>query len=230
MNRRPFLIASLAAIGAMLAMSAYGVAALPAGETIAIHWGLDGHPDGWAPKEVGLLLTQAIAAALAVLLLVLPAVEPRRANLARSGPAYRAMAIGLMLLLAFLHAAIVGIALGWTISIPRVAILGAGLVFVVIGNWLPKLRSNFSAGIRLPWTLSSERSWVITHRLGGRGFILLGAGLAVLAIVDAPSVALIVALLGGFAVLAAWLAVVAYRAWSTDPERLSSGFRDTSVR
>lgn len=230
MNRRAFLIASMAAIGAMLAMSAYGLAVLPAGGPIAIHWGLDGNPDGWAPREVGLLVTPGVAGVLAILLFVLPTVEPRRAHLARSGPAYQAMAVGVMLLLVLLHAAIVGIALGWTVSIPRVAILGAGFVFVVIGNWLPKLRSNYTAGIRLPWTLSSERSWAVTHRLGGRGFVILGAGLAALAIADAPPVALFIALLGGMAILGAWLTVVAYRAWSVDPERLAAGSRDTSVR
>jgi uncharacterized membrane protein len=230
MNRRPFLFAAIVAIGAMLAISAYGLAAVPAGLLIAIHWGLDGTPDGWAPREIGLLVIPAIASVLAILLLALPSVEPRRAHLARSGPAYQAMATGVMVLLALLHAAIVGIALGWTVSIPRVAILGAGIVFVVIGNWLPKLRSNYTAGIRLPWTLSSERSWAVTHRLGGRGFVGLGAGLAGLAILDAPPVALVVALLGGTAILGVWLAVVAYRAWSVDPERLTAGFRDTSVR
>ena len=73
-------------IGAMLAISAYGLAAVPAGVLIAIHWGLDGTPDGWAPREIGLLVIPAIASVLAILLLALPSVEPRRAHLARSGP------------------------------------------------------------------------------------------------------------------------------------------------
>ena len=45
---------------------------------------------------------------------------------------------------------------------------------MIIGNYLGKVRSNFFFGIRTPWTLSSERSWNRTHRLGGRLFFGLG--------------------------------------------------------
>ena len=44
----------------------------------------------------------------------------------------------------------------------------------MLGNLLPKIPSNFFAGIRTPWTLSSELVWRKTHRLGGIGFIIGG--------------------------------------------------------
>jgi len=57
----------------------------------------------------------------------------------------------------------------------KATFIGIGLLFIIIGNYLPKTRSNWLIGIRTPWTLSSDITWEKTHRIGGRLF--LGAGI-----------------------------------------------------
>ncbi|MEL7298668.1 MAG: SdpI family protein, partial [Pseudomonadota bacterium] len=54
---------------------------------------------------------------------------------------------------------------------------GVGLLFVVLGNYMGKLRKNFFIGIRTPWTLASDEVWARTHRLGGYLFVAAGIGL-----------------------------------------------------
>ena len=49
-----------------------------------------------------------------------------------------------------------------------------GILFIVIGNYLPKCKQNYTIGIKLPWTLNSEENWNKTHRLGGIVFVLFG--------------------------------------------------------
>src|SRR5699024_6732711 len=49
-----------------------------------------------------------------------------------------------------------------------------GIIFIIIGNYLPKLQQNYTAGIKLPWTLNSTENWNRTHRLGGKTFIISG--------------------------------------------------------
>jgi len=49
-----------------------------------------------------------------------------------------------------------------------------GLLFIVMGNYLGKLRKNFFLGFRTPWTLASDEVWSRTHRFGGRVFVLIG--------------------------------------------------------
>ena len=49
-----------------------------------------------------------------------------------------------------------------------------GLVFIIIGNYLPKCKQNYTVGIKLPWTLNSEENWNKTHRLAGYVFMLCG--------------------------------------------------------
>ena len=52
-----------------------------------------------------------------------------------------------------------------------------GLLLSVLGSLLGQVRPNWFFGIRTPWTLSSERSWTATHRLGR--WVLLVMGLAI---------------------------------------------------
>ena len=54
------------------------------------------------------------------------------------------------------------------------------MLFIVIGNYLPKVRPNYLVGIRTPWTLTSDLSWDRTHRIGGRLFVLEGFAFIVL--------------------------------------------------
>jgi uncharacterized membrane protein len=222
MNMRHVLRLSLALLALMAACSVAGWIGLPADAQVPIHWGLDGQADGFAPKIVGLLLVPGIAAVLVGLFVVVPGIEPRSENLQRSRTAYQAIWAGLLVFLAALHATTVAIALGFDLSIPRVVTAGIGFLFIVIGNWLPTLRSTFMVGIRTPWTLTSERSWTVTHRLGGRGFVAVGLASVVLAVIGVAPEILVGVLVGGILFVTAGLFVVSYRVWASDPDRRTS--------
>lgn len=222
MNRRPMILASIAIVGAMLLLSAWAWAVLPADAVVPIHWGADGGPDGWADKTVGLLLPPGLAAGIAVLFALIPRFEPRRANLERSGTAYRAIWIGVLLLLAGVHLVAVGVALGASLDVSRLVLAGTGILFVVIGNYLPKVRPNYLMGIRTPWTLSSDLAWTRTHRLGGRLFVIEGLVLAALGLAGVSGTILAIALTGAVGVLLVVLFGYSYQVWKTDPDRRSA--------
>ncbi len=210
---------SLALVALMLGCSVAGFIGLPPGAQLPIHWDLAGHADRFAPKIVGLLLVPAIAAVLVAVFVVIPAIEPRRVNLERSRPAYAAIWLAVLLLLAAIHAASIAVALGLELSVARVVAGGVALMLVVVGNWLPTLRSTFMVGIRTPWTLTSERSWTVTHRLGGRGFVAVGLVTTVLAVAGVAPEVLAAVLLGGLALVVVLAFVVSYRVWAADPDR-----------
>jgi uncharacterized membrane protein len=92
---------------------------------------------------------------------------------------------------------------------------GVGALLMVLGNYLSRIRQNWFLGIRTPWTLSSEKSWRETHRLGGRLFVA-GGLLLILATLfsgSLPSWALI----AGVAVPAVVLVIYSYVIWNRDP-------------
>ncbi|MBQ2747731.1 MAG: SdpI family protein [Firmicutes bacterium] len=57
--------------------------------------------------------------------------------------------------------------LGMQIRVEVVMTCFIGLIFVIIGNYLPKCKQNYTIGIKIPWTLDSEENWNRTHRLAG---------------------------------------------------------------
>jgi uncharacterized membrane protein len=152
---------------------------------------------------------------------VIPLIDPRAQNLARSQKAYSITAIASILLLFSIHTATVLQALGWRINVATVVSVGVSVLIAIIGNYLGKVRSNFSFGIRTPWTLSSEQSWNKTHRLGGR--LLFGVGIAgaIAALVNANQLFLLL-VLGGTIGTSILLIVYSYYIWRNDPERQSN--------
>ena len=63
---------------------------------------------------------------------------------------------------------------GLAINVSRLSMVFVGLIFIVIGNYLPKCRHNYTVGIRLPWTLDNEDNWNHTHRFAGYVWIIAG--------------------------------------------------------
>ena len=60
------------------------------------------------------------------------------------------------------------------INVMVIVSLFVGFLLIVMGNYLPKTKRNYTVGIKLPWTLNSDENWRKTHRLGGYTFILGG--------------------------------------------------------
>lgn len=222
MNRRRLVIFSAAVIGAMLLMSGWAWLQLPADAQIAIHWGVDGQPNGYAPKTIGLFLLPLITLGVAVVFWAIPAVEPRQANIEKSGKPYGAIWVAVLVLMLGVNVVVVGSALGATFDVSRIVLVGVGALFVVIGNYLPKVRPNYLLGIRTPWTLTSDLSWDKTHRLGGRIFVLEGVLFLVLGLIKPAPEALLVLLLGGVALMLVIVFAYSYRVWKMDPNRRSA--------
>ncbi len=174
----PALVAAMWAF----ALAVYG--RLP--QRVPSHWNLHGQVDGWMEKPWGALLQPLVATLVLGLLWVLPHIDPRRANLERFADDRRLLFNLLVLFLAVVQVATLGQALGWPVEVDRVLLASVGLLLVGLGNYLPRIRSNWFMGIRTPWTLSSERVWRDTHRVGGRAFVGAGLVTALAALLPTP--------------------------------------------
>ena len=224
MNLRPLAIASVIAIGAMFLMAIWAWGQIPAGAQVPIHWGVDGQPNGYASKEFALLFTPVLTVGVAALLYFLPRFEPRAQNLAQSGPAYVQVCVAVLLGDGVLQLIVVLAAVGSPLDVSLVLSVATGVLFIVIGNVLGKVRSNFMFGVRTPWTLSSDLAWNKTHRLVGRLFVLLGLATIVVGLVGSPT-AFLVVLLGGIGVVLVVAFVYSYQVWKSDPAKLKVGER-----
>lgn len=143
-------------------------------ERVPTHWNLAGEVDGWSPRAWGAWMIPLFTALIWALMRWLPSIDPRGKNYVKFGGAFEGIMISVMLFMLVLHVITLRAALGYSVAMERVVPLGVGVLFVVIGNLLPRARPNWFVGIRTPWTLSSDRVWEKTHRLGGRLFVLGG--------------------------------------------------------
>ena len=221
MSIRLPLIVSLLLVAAMAVLSAWAWNAIPPTAQIPIHWGMNGEANGFAGRDRALTMGPLVVLGLALVFAVIPRIEPRRFNLASSAKFYRAAWIGTLCLLAVIHTAVVLNALHIGASAREFVMPGVAILFILIGNYMGKTRSNFFAGIRTPWTLSSDYSWEKTHRLTGRLFMLAGTATLVAFFVLNAKLAAEIMVAG---VLASALAgiIASYVYWRRDPSRHSS--------
>lgn len=143
-------------------------------DLMPIHWGISGEVDNYAPKAFAAFLPPVIMIGMWLLMEFSPKIDPKKANYSKFMGSYRIMMNILITFFFLLHIAVIASSLGYDIPIDIVVPGLVGILFIVIGNYLPKSRSNFFYGIKTPWTLTSEESWRKTHRLGGKLFVLAG--------------------------------------------------------
>lgn len=181
------------------------------------HWNLEGAVDGWAPKAwvVGVPLLAAIG--LAVLIWLLPAISPRRFGIAPFRRVYDILMLTIMAVMVVVFVCTWFAGAGYQVDVGVVALVAVGVLLVVMGNFMGKLRKNFFVGIRTPWTLASDAVWERTHRMAGWLFMLAGVLLVVAALVRVPPGA-IIAIVVVLALVPAVYSYIAYRRLEGHPQ------------
>lgn len=153
----------------------YFAITLPSDAKIPMHWNINNEIDGWTGKTGGLLFGVVMSLGMFLLLYLMPLYSPKFRDYQERFDRYLPT-ICFVLVLFFALISIYSLYLaqsGITPQFQMILIL-IGLLFIFVGNILPKTPPNFFVGIRTPWTLSNEDSWQKTHRLGGKMFVLSG--------------------------------------------------------
>lgn len=158
-------------------------------EQMPTHWNIRGEPDQFMPRAQGFLLNFLLSPGLMVLFLLLtlalPWLSPAQFDIERFRPTYDYVMFLVVALAGFIQ-----IALGLSSFFPeekylaRVLVGGLLLFFSLLGNVMGQVKRNFYVGVRVPWTLASEKVWNQTHRFTAWLWVPYGllAGLAVLLI------------------------------------------------
>lgn len=186
-------------------------------ERVPIHWNVHGTVDRYGGRAEAALFAPALATVLWLLLRWLPRIDPRRENYAKFAGSYDLVVVVVLAILAVVHVATLGSALGWPVPVTRVMPVVIGVALVVIGNVLPRARPNWWFGIRTPWTLSNDRVWVRTHRVGG--YALVVAGIAVVATAVLPDPLIVPVLLVAVIGASLFSVVYSYLAWKQETSR-----------
>lgn len=112
----------------------------------------------------------------------------------------------------------IALMLGAEISVSIICSVLTGVMFIIMGNYLPKAKRNRTFGIKLRWTVTNDDNWIATHRLAGKLFVI--AGILSLATAFLPVTAMIIALVVILTALVAVPIVYSYRFYK---KQLESG-------
>ncbi len=150
-------------------------------DRVPIHWNSSWEVDGTASKNK-MFLIGAVPALVNGLFYLLPLIDPRRKNY--DAKTYGLMRAVIVLMFVFLSWATVVTALDLGINDKFLLSVIIGIAFIAMGNYLPKVKSNFFVGIKNPWALSDPTIWRKTHKVGGYFFFIIGLLMLPMGVID----------------------------------------------
>jgi uncharacterized membrane protein len=198
-------VAILVVLALTLALSIVAYPHMPV--LMASHWGFSGEVNGYMPRIWGIFLVPLISLGLALLLLLIPRIDPLKENIAKFRETYDSFIAILLFFLLYIQTLVILWNLGTRFNMTQVLSPAFGLLFYACGILTGRAKRNWFIGIRTPWTLSSERVWDRTHALGGKLFRIAG----ILALLGAVLPGLVwLLILGPVILISVYLVVFSY--------------------
>lgn len=137
---------------------------------MASHWGFKGEVNGYMSKFWGLFLMPILSLALFVLFLLIPQIDPLKANVAKFQKYFDGFILVFELFFVYIYLLTIFWNLGSRFDMIAALMPALAILFYYLGIMIGKAERNFFIGIRTPWTLSSDSVWNKTHQLGGKLF------------------------------------------------------------
>lgn len=141
-------------------------------EQMTTHWGADGNADGWSGRFFAVFAIPLIILAVHWICIFITAMDPK--NEGQNSKVFGIVIWITPLISVFANGMVYAVSFGKEVQPYVIVSLLMGIMFIVIGNYLPKCKQNYTIGIKIKWTLENEENWNATHRLGGKIWVLGG--------------------------------------------------------
>lgn len=154
-------------------------------DRMATHWGSNGEANGWSSKAFTVFVLPIIMLVMHWVCIFATLKDPK--NKEQSKKVFGMVLWIVPMVSILLTCMTYAIALEMDIRIDMVVRLLLGLIFIIIGNYLPKCKQNYTIGIKVVWALRNEENWNKTHRFAGRVWVLGGVLLLVTSLIPMES-------------------------------------------
>ena len=142
-------------------------------ERIPTHFNIEGIPDRYDSKFVYFFWYNVMLSGIYILMTFIPMIDPFWKKIKKRYNLFLIFRDIILFFMFFVFILSIKAMKSGKLDVGWMGI-GLGLLFILIGNYLPKIPRNFFFGIRVPWTLASEIVWKKTHIMGGWVFVLAG--------------------------------------------------------
>jgi len=156
-------------------------------DKIPSHWNASGKIDAYQSRIWGAFGIPLMLVGIYALMLFLPYIDPKRENYLKFKSTYKIFRLAIVVVFTIIQISILISALGGPKTlIPKLVPITIGILLIVIGNYMPRIKFNWFVGIKTPWTLSSEEVWKGTHRFAGYMFVIAGILMILAGFLTAP--------------------------------------------
>lgn len=167
LNKRNFLISLLCFIPIIYCIYFYNI--LP--DNIPTHFDYKGNVNGYTRKNIFIFVLPFFGFLLNIITSIFVSNDPIRK---KENPISKYYIYIFPIIINILYVISVSVSLGKNINVNFILSILLGLLFLFLGNYMPKCEKSYTIGIRTPWTLNSEKNWKLTHKLAGKLYVLAG--------------------------------------------------------
>ncbi len=158
-------------------------------DSMVRHWGVDGNPDGFSSKAFAVFAMPAILLALHILGLLATSLDKKFKNQNKKivEMIFWIMPVLSLFIAGITYSASLGKEPGIELFVPIII----GVMFILLGNYLPKTKQNMMFGIKISWTLQNEENWNKTHRFSGKFWVIGGVVIIISAFLPIYAMAIV---------------------------------------
>lgn len=167
-----FLLGKILIVVAMFLTWIYFYNLLP--DNMPIHWNYEGKVDNYWTKNQALFLFPGIALILVIMFYFLPAMDPKKDNYPKFEKTWEIFQFAILWFFAYIYFVSIFITLNPEYNMNNFMMIWLWLLFMILGNYMGKIRQNYFVWIKLPWTLANDEVWNKTHRFWGKTFLWAG--------------------------------------------------------
>ena len=139
-------------------------------EKMVSHWNAQGKVDDYVSKLLGLFLMPFISVGLLLLFVLIPKIDPLKANIEKFRKYFDGFIVLVIVFLFYIYLLTIFWNIGLRFNMGQLMIPALGALFYYCGVLIENTKRNWFIGIRTPWTLSSDTVWEKTHKIGGKLF------------------------------------------------------------
>ena len=152
---------------------AFGIALWDKLPTVmATHWDISGEADGFSSRTFTVFGLPIILFVLNLVCIFITSLDNKSKH--QNKKALNTVFFIMPTISIFASSVTYAVAFGKTFDLSIAFPILLGLLFIIMGNLMPKVRQNNTLGFKFKWTLQSEENWNATHRFGGKIMVLAG--------------------------------------------------------
>lgn len=168
--RKSSIISIIASLAILVIFNLLFYNKMPA--ELPTHWDFRGQADDYSSKFEAMVLIQGFLVVMNLFLCFMLDNDPK--NKRQNNFLMTLSKLSMPIIMTIIYIITILAGLGKEVNTSVIISILMGILFIAIGNYMPKVKRNYTMGIKLHWTLNSDENWRRTHRFGGICFIFMG--------------------------------------------------------